>query len=145
MAAGVRVLGAKGRPKGVDLGQCQAISLDIELSGDRQERLAAEEILREIDLALGVRGRFARSRVETRNKAPAPSASDAVMIGVLTQKNPFSSKKRWIAFARLCLNTRRGADHIGARPQMRDLAQEFSVRGFGWIGTRPGRRPSRSL
>jgi hypothetical protein len=52
MAAGVRVL-AEGRSEGVDLGQCEAVGLDIELPRDRQERLAAEEILREIDLALG--------------------------------------------------------------------------------------------
>ena len=44
---------------------------------------------------------MARSRVDARNNAPAPSASEAVMIGVLTQKKPFSSNKRWIAFARL--------------------------------------------
>jgi hypothetical protein len=39
-----------------------------------------------------VRGRLARSNVETRNNAPAPSASEAVMIGVLTQKNPFRGR-----------------------------------------------------
>jgi hypothetical protein len=33
VAAGVRVLGAKGRPEGVDLGQRQAIRLDVELPG----------------------------------------------------------------------------------------------------------------
>ena len=47
------------------------------------------------------------------------------MIGVLTQKNPFSSKKRWIACASVVPHPRRGADHVGARAQMRDLAQEF--------------------
>ena len=47
------------------------------------------------------------------------------MIGVLTQKNPFSSKKRWIAFARRVPHPRRRADHVRARPQMRDLAQVF--------------------
>ena len=52
MAAGVRVLGAEGRPEGVDLGQREAVGLDIELPRDRQERLAAEEILREIHVAL---------------------------------------------------------------------------------------------
>jgi hypothetical protein len=90
MAAGVRVLRAEGRPEGVDLGQRQAVGLDIELPRDRQERLAAEEILREIDLAPRVRGRLARSNVDTPNNAAAPSASDAVRIGVLTQKKPFS-------------------------------------------------------
>src|SRR5215470_20043187 len=39
-------------------------------------------------LPSGVRGRFARSRLDTRNNAPALSASEPVMIGVLTQKNP---------------------------------------------------------
>jgi len=76
VAPGVRILGAKGRPKGVDLGRCQAVGLDVELPRDRQKRLAAKEILSEIDLTVrDVRGRLARSRVDTRNNAPAPSAS----------------------------------------------------------------------
>jgi hypothetical protein len=41
-----------GEPGDVDLGQRQAVGLDIELPRDRQKRLAAKEILREIDLAL---------------------------------------------------------------------------------------------
>ena len=91
--AGVRVLGAKRRPERVDLRQRHAIRLDVELARHRQECLAAEEVLREIDLARGVRGRFVRSSVDTRNISPAPSASDAVMIGVLTQKKPFVVKE----------------------------------------------------
>ena len=47
------------------------------------------------------------------------------MIGVLTQKKPFSSKKRWIACASVCRTRVAAADHVGARPQMRDLAQEL--------------------
>ena len=47
-------------------------------------------------LPSGVRGRFIRSSVETRNSSPAPSASDAVMMGVFTQTKPLSWKKRWI-------------------------------------------------
>jgi hypothetical protein len=39
-----------------------------------------------------VRGRFARSSVDTRNISPAPSASDAVIIGVWIQAKPCSSK-----------------------------------------------------
>src|SRR5262249_35120979 len=50
----------------------------------------------------GVRGRFPRSSVDTRNSSPAPSASDPVMIGVLTQRKLFWSKNRWIACARVC-------------------------------------------
>ena len=46
------------------------------------------------------------------------------MIGVLTQKKPFSSKNRWIACASVC-RTRRSRNDIRARPQMRHLAQEL--------------------
>ncbi len=52
MAAGVRVLRAECRPERVDLGERQAVGLDVELPRHRQERLAAKEILREIHLAL---------------------------------------------------------------------------------------------
>ena len=62
-------------PEGVDLGQRQAVGLDVELAADRQERLAPEEVARKIDLALGGAGtapRLARSSVLTRNISPAP-------------------------------------------------------------------------
>jgi hypothetical protein len=51
VAAGVRVFGAEGGPKGVDFGQGQAVGLDIELPGYGQEGLAAKEILTEINTA----------------------------------------------------------------------------------------------
>ena len=51
MAAGVGVLGAERRPERVDLGERQAVGLDVELARYGEERLAAEEILAEIDLA----------------------------------------------------------------------------------------------
>ena len=47
------------------------------------------------------------------------------MIGVLTQKKPFSSKNRWIALRQRVPHARRRPDHVGARPQMRHLAQEL--------------------
>ena len=71
----------------VDLDQCEAVGLNIELSRDRQERLAAKEILGEIDLALGRARQVHEVEGDTRNNAPAPSASKAVMIGVLTHKS----------------------------------------------------------
>ena len=51
--ARVRVLGAKRRPERVDLRQGKTIGLDVELAGHRQERLAAEEVLRVVDPAVG--------------------------------------------------------------------------------------------
>src|SRR6478609_9386497 len=52
MAAGVGVLGAEGRPERVDFGEREAVGFDIELAGHGEKRLAAEEILGEVDLAL---------------------------------------------------------------------------------------------
>ena len=84
--AGVGVLGAERRPEGVDLGERQAVRLDVELTRDGQEGGSAEEVLAEVDPPpSGVRGRLARSSVETRNISPAPSASRAVTIGVWIQ------------------------------------------------------------
>jgi len=71
----------------------------LRLPRDRQKRLAAKKSRAKSTFPSGVRGRFARSRVDTRNNAPAPSASEAVMIGVLTQKN---RSRRRTACAKLC-------------------------------------------
>jgi hypothetical protein len=75
VAAGVRVFGAEGRPERINLGQRQAIGVDIELPRHRQERLAAEEIVREIHLAVWVRGRLAKSRLDNRNRNPSSGAA----------------------------------------------------------------------
>jgi hypothetical protein len=84
--AGVRVLGTEGRPEGVDLGERQAIGLDVELPRDRQERLAAKEILCEIDPALGCAREV--GEIQGRDPEQRPSESDDVLTGMLTQKNP---------------------------------------------------------
>src|SRR5262249_10818662 len=70
VAAGVRVLGAERRPEGVDLGERETRGLDVELPRPRQERLAAEEILREIDLTL----RRARQIGEVEGRDPEQRA-----------------------------------------------------------------------
>ncbi len=72
--------------------------------------------------------------VDTRNNAPAPSASEAVMIGVLTQKKPFSSKKRWIALARLCRTRVAAAITLVRGRRCATSRRNSSVCGFGWIG-----------
>jgi hypothetical protein len=64
VAAGVRVLRAESRPEGVDLGERQAVRLDIKLPRNRQERLAAEEILRKVDLVLSPFGGVTSTKVE---------------------------------------------------------------------------------
>src|SRR5262249_44428586 len=47
------VFSPKRRPERIDLGQRQAIALDVELARDGQIRLATEEILGEVDAAAG--------------------------------------------------------------------------------------------
>ena len=72
--------------------------------------------------------------METRNNAPAPSASDAVMIGVLTQKKPFWSKNRLIACASVW-RTRVAAAITLVRGRRCATSRKNSiVWGFGWIG-----------
>jgi glycyl-tRNA synthetase beta chain len=51
VAGRVRVFGAEGRAEGVDPAQRTAVGLDVELTGDGEECLAAEEILFKVDLA----------------------------------------------------------------------------------------------
>ena len=56
------------------------------------------------------------------------------MIGVLTQKNPCSSKKRWIACASVC-RTRVAAPITLVRGRRCATSRRYSrVCGFGWIG-----------
>jgi hypothetical protein len=63
--------------------------------GDGQPRLAAEEVLVEVDLAVG-RARQVRvvERRDLEHLAGALGSPDAVMIGVWIQKKPCSWKKR---------------------------------------------------
>ncbi len=76
-------------------------------------------------LPSGVRGRFARSSVETRKSSPAPSASEAVMMGVLTQTKPSVAEEAVDRLASVWRTRVMAPDHVGARPQVRHLAQEL--------------------
>ena len=90
MAARIRVFRAECRSECIHIGESEAVHLDVELPRNGQERFPPEKVPAEVDLPTSSRGRFMRSSTDTRNNAPAPSASDAVMIGVLTQTNPRS-------------------------------------------------------
>ena len=119
VAGRVRILGAEGRPERVHPVERQAVRLDVELPGDGQARRLAEEVgLAKSMCPCSSRGRLARSSVETRNIAPAPSASLVVMIGVCTQMKPRSWKYRWTAIDRQCAHPRHRAERVGARPQV---------------------------
>ena len=78
VAARVRVLGPEGGPEGVDARERQAVGLHVELTGDREEGRAAEEVLSEVDVAsrrsaAGWRGpasRPGRARRRPRHRPP---------------------------------------------------------------------------
>ena len=145
VAAGVRVLRAERRPERVDLGQRQAVRLDVELARHGEERLACRRSPARSRpcrpaCAAGSRGRASRRGTA----APAPSASDAVMIGVLTQKKPLLVEEAVDRLRERVAHARRRADHVGARAQVRDLAQELDACAASAGSDRcPGRRPSR--
>ena len=135
----VRVLGAERRAERVDLAQRQAVRLDVELAGDGEERLACRRSpcgnrSRPCRRAAGWRG-----RASTRGTSgPAPSASEVVMIGVLTQKKPFSVEVAVDRLAMRVAHARDRAEQVGARAQVRDLAQELQrvLLGLDRIGFR---------
>jgi hypothetical protein len=57
-----------------------------------------------------------------------------MMIGVLTQKKPFSSEKRWIDCAKVC-RTRVAAPITFVRGRRWATSRgNPEERGFGWIG-----------
>jgi hypothetical protein len=102
VAAGVGVLGTKCRAEGVNFGQRQAVSFNIELTGNGQESLAAEEIPTKIDLSpSGVRGGLSQiERTDPKQRTGTlaiAGGDDRCMYPKIT---PFSCKKRWIAWAR---------------------------------------------
>src|SRR5262249_782669 len=148
VAAGVGVLGAEGRPEGVDPREREAVRLDVELPRDGEESLAAEEVLAVVDAPrLGARevGEIERGDAKQRacalplgRGAAAASASGAVMIGVLTQKKPCSWKKRWIAWA-IVWRTRVTAPITLVRGLRCATSRRNSkLCAFGWIGYESG-------
>ena len=145
VAAGVGVLGAERRPEGVDLAEREAVGLDVELPRHRQERLAAEEILGEIDLALrrarqvgeierrdaeqraralGV-GRRDDRRVDPEEAVVVEEAVDRLAPACAARASP--RRSRWCAAA-------------DARPR----ADTPSCAASAGSDRCPGRRPSRS-
>ena len=56
------------------------------------------------------------------------------MIGVLTQKKPFWSKNRWIAFASVCRTRVAAAITLVRGRRCATSRRNSSVCGLGWIG-----------
>ncbi len=125
MAAGVGILRAESRPEGVDLRERHAIGLDVELARDGEERLAAEEVLREIDLALG---RARQVREVERGDAEELARTLGVRGGDNRRIHPEEAvfvEETMDRHGEGVPDPGRCADHVGARAQVGHLAQEL--------------------
>ena len=123
--AGVGVLGPERRPEGVDLGERQAVGLDVELPRHGEERLAAEEVLAEIHLpprrARQV-GEVERRHPEQRARPFRVGRGDDRRVDpekAVVVEEPVDRLRQGVA------HPRRRRDHVGARPQVRHVAQEL--------------------
>jgi hypothetical protein len=123
VAPGVGVLGAEGRPEGVDLAHRHAIGLDVELARHRQVGLLAEEVLVPVDAAGGgprrvggverrdpehLAGALGVRRRDDRRMDP----EEALLV-----EEPMDRHRQAVA------DPGHRADHVGARAQVGDLAQ----------------------
>ncbi len=103
-----------------------------------QERLAAEEILREIDFAVWRARQVGEIQGRHRERCPHPFGVGAGDDRRIDPEKPVLVEEAVDRFRQGVAHPRRRADHIGARPQMGDFAQVFhGVRlRLDWAGVR---------
>ena len=127
----VRVFGAEGRAKGVDLAQGQAIAFDVELARHGQECVLAEEIAAHVDRALvgarqvhQVEGRNAEHLAGTFGIRGGDDRRVDPAVAVLVEV-AMDGRGQGVAHAR------DRTEQVGARSQVGDLAQEFERMRLG--------------
>ncbi len=125
MPAGVGVLGAEGGAERIDLRQREAVRLDVQLSGDGEEGLAPEEVLREVDPALGCAGQIHQVQRGDAKQFPRPLRVRRRDDGCVHPDEAVVVKEAMDRLGDGVAHTRHRADHVRARPQMGDLAQEL--------------------
>src|SRR5690606_405135 len=125
VAGGVRVLGAEGRAEGVDLAQRQRVALDVELAGHGEEGLAPEEVVAEIRAAVVTERQVAQ--VEGRDPEHLTRAL-GVGGGDERGRDPEIALLVEVAvhgLGQAVADPGDGAEQVGARAQVGDLAQEL--------------------
>ena len=132
VARSVGIFCAKRGTKGINLGQRHAIGFDVELTRNGEERFPAKKILRKIDLAVRFPGQV--HQVQRRDPEQLTCAF-RIRGGDDRRVDPKESM-----IIEKTVNRRRNGvahaggsgDHVGARAQMGDLAQELhAVRFWG--------------
>ncbi len=138
VARGVGVLGAEGGAEGVHVAHGEAVRLHVELPGHGEAGRAPKKSAAKSTSPPAVRGRFTRSRVETRNISPAPSASEVVMIGGVDPEEAPLVEEAVHGHGEGVPHPRDRAEGVGARAEVRHLAQELEGVLLGLDGVRLG-------
>ena len=134
MTAGVGVLGAKRRAKRVNFRQGQTVSFDVELAGNGQKGLAAEEILVEIDAALGRARRIDHVQGADPKQRAGPLAVAGGDDRGMHPEIAALVEKAVNGLGEAMAHPRHGADAVGARSQMRHRPQIFEAVRLGSDG-----------
>jgi hypothetical protein len=141
MTAGVAVLGAERRAEGVDLGEGEAIALDVQLAADGEEGLLAEEILAEVSTAVG-RPRQRRG-VGDVERADAEHLAGALGVAGRDDRRVHPEKAVLVkvavhGHAQAMTHAGHRAERVRARPKVRDVPQILERRPLllDWVGLR---------
>ena len=123
--AGVGILGAERGAERVDLGQREAVGLDVELARHREKGLAAEEILRVVDLAGGV-----ARQVHVIERRHAEHLAGPLGVGGRDDRRvhpvePVRVEEPVDRMRDRMAHAGQRADDVRARPQVGDVAQEL--------------------
>ena len=127
VARGVRVLGAEGRPEGIDVAEGHGEGLAVQLSAHGQVRFLAEEVLREIDGAVfsARRGvRVERGHAEHLARAFAVAAGDEGRVHVNEAALLEEAVDR---VRRKAADAEDRTEEVRAGPKVRDRPQEFDA------------------
>src|SRR4030095_6713591 len=138
MAARVRVLRAEGGSERIDVRERETIRLDVELSRHREKCFPPEEILPEIDLPFVITGQVHQVEYGYPEQGSGPFRIRGGNDRRIDPEEPAFAEEPVDGLRERMAHARRGADHIGARSKVGDLAQKFQgvMLGLNRIGIR---------
>ena len=121
--AGVAVLGAEGGTKRVDLGQCQAVGLHIQLTAHGEKGLSGEEILSEVDLARAVAGKVGEVEGTDPEHLAGPLTVAGRDDGRVDPEESLLVKEPVNGNAQAVPHAGHGSEGVGPRAEVGHLAQ----------------------
>jgi hypothetical protein len=131
VAAGIRILRPESRAERIDLGQCEAVTLDVELPGYRQKSFPSEKVCREIRLVLVVARNVRKIQRAHTEQLPGAFAIAGGDDGCVYPGKAVVVHVTVNGLSETMAQTRDGTDGIGARAQMGYFAQMLKGMAFG--------------